>query len=1101
MVVILTAVACSVSALVSIAVALQEKGRPSRGYQEVVVPRFTETPVIDNRPLTITLQETLIASHSHVHVDLGISRAIEKHMKLFYAAVMCDSGLINRYAYLWYRDVLFMQSEDEFRRDLTLRLQASNHLTPRTTVRSVFRSTTFLHASPPKNHTHPTAAAERNAMCVFFQSVAIGCGRELFMKQSSAADQRKKVKGSRAYYWMKDVTSFPQDDQVPINALIGLVDVDYYMDMPRFLAQNTHPVIIYTIQPSNPAGQMPNTIFWFEDNLIRTSVAGGSQFKHPIWDYGHDNIRCTYQIRPGMDGLISTSYLVERRNVSVHRQIILLTPIGQWTGFQAALSENLSAHELIPLQPLAGKFNVIRSQRGDEGVVSISQEGGQASATIPLMVHETLVAAAQSCNFKLQGATIQSYLTSPSAKHDAQLLRPYFNSYVPSRTFVYYVDHPIAHYEFYSGTNHQDSLKVSLHAFMNPLLGQLPCAPVRSKNNDERCVKARVTDIQHKKPLRVDAFLVHVIREFVELLVPEPWQCVPYGVEEVYLKQNRPTQRQQLDEAQLEGPVVDRRVNCFQKAEAYGKLTDPRNISTIASIDKLEYSQFCYAFAQHMKSVPWYAFGKTPKEWSQKVADAMGHSRGACMGDFSRMDGHVSNIGRTLTRAFSMRCTNPVYHEKLSDLLNTQQFRKARTAFGVKFNTLWTRLSGSPETSLFNTIENAFICFLALRMTRHSDGHYFTPAEAWDYLCEKCLFGGDDSLMGDMTEAMYTRAAQKVGHVATAAVLQRGEPGVNFLARYFGPNVWQGDPTNMCDIERQARKFHTCTQPMPDYEARMAKMTEKCLSLAMTDLSTPFLGQIARAWLHRRKVKIPDSILPCRDASWWAVSFDATDQFPNDYADWMLEYVHTALPELSMETFNEWIQSFETEEISCEDFLNGPTFSPHHPNAPAKADVVVNGDILRSESAVEESPSLERKDEPEEEKEFHHCVKLMDGTPVTDKENPPPQESKEPHVPLDKRTLAPTTSKAEPRTRSKAKPSVGADPPASKSNAESSRAPSLNVKDGAEEAGVKKPDAVVSTPKPDTPARAKSGKGAHRGKRGRRKKRGPRGASAPKSDA
>jgi hypothetical protein len=204
----------------------------------------------------------------------------------------------------------------------------------------------------------------------------------------------------------------------------------------------------------------------------------------------------------------------------------------------------------------------------------------------------------------------------------------------------------------------------------------------------------------------------------------------------------------------------------------YPGTKDPRNISTINARDKILYSTYMYGFAEVLKRQEWYAFGRTPIEISQHVSHICQTADDVCLGDFSRMDGRVSNNGRTLAEMVMLRHFRPEFHEEMKASMRTQFGCKAKTANRVKYDTMWTRLSGSPETSAFNTLESAFIAYLTWRMTKYGDA-FVKPDVAWQMINEKGMFGGDDSIMGDVDEKTFSNAARRFGHKATADTVQR----------------------------------------------------------------------------------------------------------------------------------------------------------------------------------------------------------------------------------------------------------------------------------------------------------------------------------------
>jgi hypothetical protein len=824
----------------------------------------------------------------------------------------------------WYNKVSNVRMTDlEFEVKRTDLLSEENLLHNRSTLRRVFLNTPFVKQRVSTTHTHPAAAGERNSIMDFCATFAAKAGLKIFVEQASAADQRKSVRGKRQFYWTKDFTTEPQNDGALPGDLIVMVDVDFHKNMPKMLATNKNPVMIYTIQPTQVAGKMFDTVFTFENNEICTTVAGGANFRHQLWNYGEDHFTCfDYQY----DEWYSTTYLVERKTISDHRHIVLLEPVAHHKGLPAQLTVmSLTRKHLERFRPQADghSMNLITSFTPEGHFVSIGQPGSYRQVTISQHTYGALRAVAATIQMKITAATVESYLPKedPETRGDAQILVNHLRDFVQPTVHVNVVNESIIHYTANPRTYDPDSKKKA-SALWSPIISNPATAPTSCHANDLRCVKSRVTDIQHKAPLKMNSFLQNVINEFVDNMVPvhKQYTLRPVSVETVYKNQSRPTQQRTLDLACTIGPNGKTSVSAFQKNEVAGKFTDPRNISTIPPKTKLAYSQFYYSMSAHLKTLPWYTFGKTPRAVSERVAEICRRSTSMSAGDFSRMDARVSSIGRLITESVMLALFPKFLHEQLNDLMKLQTYATCYTTHGVKYNSGTTRLSGSPETSGNNTMENAFVAYLAYRRTRKSDtGAFYTKEEAWEMLATHCEFGGDDSLMGDMVPASYAAAAKDIGHVVKCDVFNRGDPGVNFLARIFGPNVWYGDPNNMCNLLRQLTKFHTST----DTKANPAsKFTEKAISNVLTDPNTPILSRYIKLWLELNKVKIPKKIAePGVDTSWWSANFSMSEQFINIEADWMYDVAEEQIPGFNWDLFMSW------HPKTPEEMLNAPSFS------------------------------------------------------------------------------------------------------------------------------------------------------------------------------
>jgi hypothetical protein len=538
----------------------------------------------------------------------------------------------------------------------------------------------------------------------------------------------------------------------------------------------------------------------------------------------------------------------------------------------------------------------------------------------------------------LQVGTIESY-TKSLDKSEASILASYFietnrGIYAKAAPIVFPVEHGVARYQF-AGVEYNQDAKPSLQSFMSPLVKQA-FAPDCCKANDERSIEGRVTSVA-ARDISPSKFLVDMINDFCDLVIPsyDVHKLAPVDLEEVFRRQDKETQGRILREADLAGPEYSTTVKAFMKKEAGGKAGDPRNISTINGVDKRNYSTYMYAFSDRfMKGTKWYAFGKAPRTIAQRVADICSGSSQVFLGDLSRMDGRVSRLMRLLERAILLRAFKPEYHLDLERLHESQMNRKVCTSFGVWFNSLMSRLSGSPETADLNTLQNLFLCYLGYRCEIR-DGRYFTHAEAVDAVDRYVMVGGDDSIVGQMSESAYKKAASHTGHLATGETFKRGSDGINFLARYYSPEVWNGCLDSMCDLERTISKFHTCTN-LATYTVR-DKLVEKSLSFLSNDRNTPVLGEYCKKVVELLGSKTKST----GDEYYWSNN-DASKCYPNDFGCWMVRYTIKFLPHYDIVSFGAWLG-----KVGIGGIMTPPCFNADPivtPTKPSSIPLVVNGE-------------------------------------------------------------------------------------------------------------------------------------------------------------
>lgn len=789
--------------------------------------------------------------------------------------------------------------------------------------------------APAGVHSHPVAAAGRSTGSLLIDRYGRLLGLSPYFIQCSKADLRNWRAGSRSYYWTKDIgipTSIfkPEEDSV-----LALVDVDHYIDMPALLVENFLPTLIYTFQPHQVARTTANYSFTFcASGEVRYNLTGGGMFVHYVWNYGPDHCMVTKTCF-GIP-YSAASYLIDRRAMDLDHEMILLTPTAKWTGVMAIVASWLASRSLERLDPVVGPFTRMEIFSLEGVKVSTGQVGYYAQATIPAASDNAIQIIARTSQLKLTTPQVMSF--TDGDREAAAVLLEYHRAQIPHKApCVYPLGESVLKYQF-SPLSYDPSAKPSLHAFMHPIIHAAYC-PDMTVSNEEQCIKGRLTDV--RSGATMTPFLNTVMNQFVDQFILHPFNHDPVDEEELYERQNRPAQRRMLEEAA--NSIPDRTGQMFMKKEAYAGPKDPRPITTINGVDKAAYSKYVYALADHIKAQPWYAFAKAPKDIAQRVVDVLEHAHMAVPTDFSRFDGHYSQVLRELEQMILIRFFRRQYHADLLDLHRAQYHLKVYGAFGTDYETEYARGSGSPETAAMNTIANAFVAFLALRMTR-IDGAFLDPATAYRKLG---IYGGDDGLTADVDPEKYIAAAKLVGQELTISSVKRGLAGIKFLARVYGPEVWFGSPNSCCDLPRQLSKLHV-TVALPPKVTPVIKLVEKARAFYLTDSNTPVIG-----WFCTRVLQLSGDEPCTRFLRIWSNEVALEEQYPNGPATWYEDYAMEALPQFDFKAFADWLKT----TTNVQDLLRPPLCHPFVPATPA-VDVVVNGELwnaiapVKSENAI-----------------------------------------------------------------------------------------------------------------------------------------------------
>jgi len=845
----------------------------------------------------------------------------------------CSTGLILVLLY-WLRRILSSQQSPtiQYVKSIIVQYLMSPPLFKPETCRGIFMDLPDSVFRTDSNHTHPESASNRNSSVAFIERLADVMGRTAYHVQRSRADERNGRIGSRALYWAKDLTAQPTRLVVPHNPLMALCDVDQYIDMPSFLCDYPHPTCIYTFQPDQVCKEMKDYSYTFDAlDGVSYNVAGGGRFQHQVWNYGSDHFVAKKTFL-GIPYRVS-AYLCDRRATSPDHELIMLTPLGSWSGLGAMFfNEWIFGRRLQRLKVVTPSGFLRLTSHGPEGIkVSTGRPDSYVCATIPAAIDDTIATVARSSQYPLVLPQVMSYLKGDRVA-SACVLEYHRANTVDKPDVVCPLPMAVRSYQFHPNT-YMPGLKAAMKPFMSPLVHGA-FVPTMSVQNEEECIRARVIKV---KPglLPMKPILARFIREFARLFIPDSQAHTldPVDHEEVTRRQERPAQRRLA--AVAEATLASRVVAMFNKKEPYGNVKPSRAISVINSVDKREYSRYIYAFEAFLKAQPWYAFGLSPRQVAQRVTDVLHEADDAANTDFNKFDGHGSNVMRELETVLIMRAFRLCHHAELSDLHRSQFGRQAFGMFRSWYETEFSRLSGSPETSCLNSVVNAFVSYCALRMTKVG-GVYIQPEEAYKGLG---IYGGDDGLTANLNPSAAAEASALIGQELTVEVVPRGSIGIKFLARVYSPNVWYGDMNTCCDLPRQLSKLHVTVNMGVNVTPKM-KLLEKVRSFMLSDESTPVIGMFCCAvqMVNGEELVANDETRAMRS---WNSRWSKENQYINEPAEWFGEYCQTALPGFEFKRFSSWVQSADT----FEKLLSAPNFMEPVP-AKSEVPVVIEDDVI-----------------------------------------------------------------------------------------------------------------------------------------------------------
>jgi hypothetical protein len=656
-------------------------------------------------------------------------------------------------------------------------------------------------------------------------TLARDAGYTPYVVSMSATDD---CEGTRLFFGEKDLSIPYKHDQVGSNHAILMTDVDYYTDINKWLSYG-RPVLLYTFVPTKCTGRTTDFSYRLANDEVEFVVAGGSRYKHRLWNYVGDT--CS------VNGDIGTRvlYNIEQRDIpgDEYHKFIVFTPY-------ATIDDPY--HRLLPFKLNPIKRKTWRQKIGEHWVnylydpltdaLSIAKNGMWNSVELTGKIYNALQERA---NHK-DGPLVISDLERLLRQHKVDADQAAFNGPLlfdllgcSLKQNVVSTNGQISYLPL--GSLATEDGKPMGQQLMPALVTEPALFPESSLASEEATVRGRIDSVKNTKvPPRV---FETYLEDFTQCLVPDSGVGSPLDVDEVRQLQNTPQQK-----ARFKGclgylsETVDNKLKSFVKAEPYSSINDPRNITTMEPALTVMLSRYTLAFKQHvLKNVRWYGPGLTPKKTAKKLQALSGN--GFLTIDYSRLDGSVSEFLQTVYQRPIMRWVNESDRPLVRQYLN-QVFRmQGRTRRGVQFNPGHGTRSGSPQTTDGNTVICAYVVYSALRLMS------YTHKEAWELMG---LFYGDDGaqpIVEGLKEAIEQVASQ-VGLKIKIDIVEDGEP-VPYLGRYFCDPATSLD--SFQDPLRTIAKLHLTANKAVTVNQGLIN---KASGYWVTDSKTPIIGTWAK---------------------------------------------------------------------------------------------------------------------------------------------------------------------------------------------------------------------------------------------------------------
>ncbi|CAD5217843.1 unnamed protein product [Bursaphelenchus xylophilus] len=537
---------------------------------------------------------------------------------------------------------------------------------------------------------------------------------------------------------------------------------------------------MYTMSPTkvSTVGEKSETAFYIEGDEVCNFVSGGATYKHPIWDYETDHLAVTDRTNN------LCMYTVESRRCELNDQykIVWLLPRARVQGSRWLFS------------PWKVLFEIKKVER------KLYTSGG-VTLVFDIINNTVCVKSLDSVHQIMLDATLYSSIVIRASKKDDPLIsdveRILLSQYpdkgrkqatldaallidalskLPKPTVTTSSMGPTSHFQSLGPLATEDGEERGQRV-TEPLIDAPSVIPKNSYNNDVAMVQSRITNVRNEKTIPPEFYKYK--GEFMQLLVPADvcHSVVPFDLDEVERRQDKPLQRARSAQVKSTASLnASNKNKSFIKTEPYAGTNAPRPITTMSAEHTMVLSTITLAFCdQVMKRVPWYMPGKSTREVASRIKE---HSdKPFITSDYSRFDGHCSKDLAQLAKACIGRALQTKDRTTFSNLFEKTYCKKAVTSNGYVYLALDGTRSGSPTTSVGNTIIDAFIAFVALR-------ELGVPSKkAFNSITIVC---GDDALLQSIAGLlpMYELVATKLGMSLEAREIPYGEP-VPFAGRYF----------------------------------------------------------------------------------------------------------------------------------------------------------------------------------------------------------------------------------------------------------------------------------------------------------------------------
>jgi hypothetical protein len=609
-------------------------------------------------------------------------------------------------------------------------------------------------------------------------------------------------------------------DETPDNPLLTHIDVGNYCDNP-LEGISKGPVLLYTYNPTQHlvTNHEEFNSFW-KDGLLHTRIRGGGEYKEKVWDFDVEIV--TVEEAGNIHVCEVTTLPHHVLNDPYHKMVVV-----------ECVAVVKAAYYFLPLSPLrrwcprqCNSVNLMLVSGATPHYV-LQRDGKLTQYEVPCEPFDMCADHATRTGVKCAPGSLKAILGKHDCEEATEIVHACLSSGLKDTTWgnvVVFSRTDCAEYSGVKGSplNLEPIDKPKVYPFGPNLLGESTAVAANDSNNEKNTAAERNTLLHNKK--RPGKIMDAYAKEFIGFM---PRKLVPQDPEEVIAAQTRKAQIAR-NKQHADNPGKRKGLVTFMKTEPAMKGV-ARGITQTTVHHQLEYGAYCRPMSEAMHQFKWYMPGSTPAEIDEAVTNFV--TSETLETDYSRFDARVSgwfvDVFRVImTNAFGKKYTEHI-NELIDELSDQIVFGKHETSYNKGSATT----SGAADTTLRNTVINAFISYCALRHMGLS------VKGAFNRLGPKY---GDDSLTNATADALNF-VCKETGMVIT---IEEKRDYIGFLGRSY---PIRGVSGSICDVPRFLAKSYF------GYVDKGAAVlaVDKATGYLATDAHTPIVSQYCK-WLLRR---------------------------------------------------------------------------------------------------------------------------------------------------------------------------------------------------------------------------------------------------------